>query len=62
MISEDWKKIVYVGWDRATRNRTDGALVRFTVPVISNDEERAESRFRDLAPRIVDVLSRYVPT
>ena len=61
VISQDWKKILYVGWDRATSGRTDGSLTRFTVPIIRNDEARAEAAFRDLAPRILAQLSRYVP-
>lgn len=61
VIAEDWKKIVYVGWDRATRGRTDGSLVRFSVPIIRGDVEQAERAFRDLAPRILSDLDRYVP-
>jgi EpsI family protein len=60
-IAEDWQKILYIGWDRATHGRTDGALVRFTVPLRAGEEEAAESEFRDLAPRLVGLLSRYVP-
>ncbi len=61
VIAEDWKKIVYVGWDRATRGRTDGSLVRFTVPIVRGDEERAERAFRELAPSVLADLGRYVP-
>jgi EpsI family protein len=59
-VAEDWQKILYVGYDRATRGRTDGALVRFTIP-LARDEDSAEAAFRDIAPRVVDLLSRYVP-
>jgi EpsI family protein len=61
VISTDWKKIVYVGLDRARRNRTDGSLVRFTIPIVRNDEARADAAFRDLAPRILTLLPAYVP-
>jgi EpsI family protein len=61
VISEDWQKIVYVGLDRALRSRTDGSLIRFTVPIIGNDEAAAEAAFRDLAPRILALLPDYVP-
>ena len=60
-ISEDWKKIVFVGLDRATRGRTDGSLVRFTIPVFRNDVERADRAFRALASQIVARLPDYVP-
>jgi EpsI family protein len=59
-IAEDWQKILYVGYDRARRGRTDGALVRFTIPLARN-EAAAEAAFRDLATRILKDLSRYVP-
>lgn len=61
VIAEDWKKIVYVGWDRATRGRTDGSLVRFTVPIVRDDEEAAEEAFRALAPLVLEDLRQYVP-
>ena len=61
VIAEDWQKIIYVGWDRATRQRTDGSLVRFMVPIHRGDDERAEQAFRDLATQIVSELSAYVP-
>ena len=61
MIAEDWLKILYLGWDRAWRSRTDGALVRFTIPVARGDEAAAERAFRELAPRITPHLAAYVP-
>ena len=61
VIAADWKKILYVGLDRALRGRTDGSLTRFTIPIVRNDEARAEAAFLDLAPRILADISRYVP-
>ena len=63
VIYAGWKKILYVGWDRATRGRTDGALVRFTtlIPRHEAGEEEAEEAFRDLAPRVVALLPDHVP-
>ena len=61
VISQDWKKILYVGFDRAVRSRTDGSLVRFTVPIHRKDEARAEASFYELAPRIIALLPAYVP-
>jgi len=61
IVAEDWQKILYVGWDRATRGRTDGSLVRFTIPLNREDEEAAEAAFRELAPLVMAELSRYVP-
>ena len=39
VIADDYRKIVHLFWDRATRNRTDGSLVRFTVPVVRGDDD-----------------------
>jgi EpsI family protein len=61
VVSDDWKKILFVGLDRALKKRTDGSLVRFTVPVLRQDEERAERAFRSLAPQVVERLPAYLP-
>jgi EpsI family protein len=62
VIAEDWQKILLVGYDRATRGRTDGALVRFTIPLSRDgNEQLAEAAFQDLARRILPLLNAYVP-
>jgi EpsI family protein len=61
VVSQDWKKILYVGFDRAVRSRTDGSLVRFTAPILRNDEAAAEASLSDLVPRILALLPAYVP-
>ncbi len=64
VIAEDWRKIVMLFWDRARRQRTDGSLVRFTVPLGRGDEQdvaRAEEMFSDLASEIVPRLAPYIP-
>ena len=62
VLAEDWKKVVYVGLDRARLGRTDGSLVRFTIPIVRGREEPAEEAFRDLAPRVVERLPEFVPS
>jgi len=61
VISEDWRKILYVGYDRAFKSRTDGSLVRFTIPIVRDDEERADAAFMELAPLVLETLPPYVP-
>jgi EpsI family protein len=61
VISHDWQKIIFVGLDRALRGRTDGSLVRFTIPIVRNDETKADAAFHDLASRIVALLPAYIP-
>jgi EpsI family protein len=62
-IAEDWQKIVYMGIDRAKTGRTDGALVRVTIPLGKSidPEADAEARFAEFAELTTPLLSRYVP-
>jgi EpsI family protein len=62
VVSHDWQKILFVGYDRARRGRTDGALVRFTVGYGQSGDEAAEAALRDLARRVVPLLPRFVPS
>lgn len=62
VISRDWEKIVDLFWDRATRSRTDGALVRFSAPIAVNaSPDEAEAQLLDLARQVVPQLPSYVP-
>ena len=61
VIAEDWQKIVWVGIDRALYGRTDGTLVRFTIPIRREGEEAAEAEFRELAPRLVAQFPGFLP-
>jgi EpsI family protein len=61
VISQDWRKIIDLFWDRATTRRTDGSLVRFTVPLKQGEEAKADAAFQDIAKHIVPLLPAYVP-
>lgn len=61
VISRDWMKIVDLFWSRATLHRTDGSLVRFTVPLIRNDETFADQLFQEFAGYVVPQLPQYIP-
>jgi len=61
VIAEDWRKIVFLSWDRLRRHRTDGALVRFTTPFNPKSEQAADDRVLELAHHVVPVLGAYVP-
>ena len=61
VIAEDWRKIIDLFWDRATRQRTDGALVRLTSPILRDGEERAERTVLELAGELSKRLPRFVP-
>ena len=60
VIARDWTKIVNLFWSRATSSRSDGSLVRFTVPIVRGDEVTAERAFKDLARQLVPVLPTYI--
>lgn len=52
----------YLFWDALTRNRTDGALVRFVAAVPPNvNESDVDDRIMRFATRIEPTLSRYIP-
>ncbi len=60
VIARDWAKIANLFWSRATTGRSDGSLVRFTVPIMRGDEMTAEQEFKDLARQLVPVLPAYI--
>jgi EpsI family protein len=61
VIADDWQKIVELFWSRATRHRSDGSLVRFTVPLFRGREAEADTAFQELAAQAVPLLPAYVP-
>lgn len=59
IASEYWAK-AYLIWDAMTKNRTDGALVRISIPVTTTPERAYQDGLvllRDLVP----VLNGYLP-
>ena len=61
VITNNEDVILFRFWDRATRGRTDGALVRFVVTIIRGDVQAAEERFLTFAPLLVAELDPFVP-
>lgn len=52
----------YIFWDALTRNRTDGALVRLSVPVLPGmDESSADAQVSRFAAAVVPGLGAYIP-
>ncbi len=60
VASEYWGKI-YLVLDAIRNNRTDGALVRITVPIRTTDEE-ATQRAVAFAQAVYPLLGRYLPS
>ena len=61
MIARNHEKVLYMFMDRALNRRTDGSLVRFTIPVLHGDEEAAEEVFDSLASAVSSLIPQYVP-
>jgi hypothetical protein len=61
VIARNHEKILYMFLDRARYGRTDGSLVRFTVPIHQGDVDAAEATFREFAESVTPLLAAYVP-
>jgi hypothetical protein len=53
--------VLYLFLDRAVERRTDGSLIRFTIPIEHGNVEEAEESFRSLASMLMPKMSEYVP-
>ena len=60
-IARNHEVILYRFLDRALKSRTDGSLVRITVPIEQENESEAEEKLRQFAERFVPHLPSYVP-
>ncbi len=61
VIARSHEKILYMFLDRAQHGRTDGSLVRFTIPIAFEDEEAADETFFEFASQVTPLLPDYVP-
>jgi EpsI family protein len=53
----------YIFWDSLVRNRTDGAMLRLTSPVLAGQTEAdADHALEEFARTLVPVLRPYIPT
>jgi EpsI family protein len=61
VASEYWAKYYLVA-DAIRMNRSDGALVRITLPMLSGESpEAAEQRILPFASQVVPLLDNYIP-
>ena len=62
IITNEYLVKWFVFWDALTKNRTDGALVRLTIPIApGKDVEELEATLQDFARDIKGILPEYVP-
>jgi EpsI family protein len=60
IVSEYWAKL-YMVLDAITRQRTDGAFVRITVPILPQAEDMAYQQGVAFATQLLPVLQTYLP-
>lgn len=52
----------FLFWDALTRNRTDGALVRFTTPLAPEETwDDADARLQSMVRQVATNIPDYVP-
>ncbi|HVY81196.1 MAG TPA: VPLPA-CTERM-specific exosortase XrtD [Steroidobacteraceae bacterium] len=61
VITNEYLLKWYILVDAFTRNRTDGALVRLSTPVVMDRDSEADARLQEFARVLAPVLTRYVP-
>jgi EpsI family protein len=61
VIASEYLAKIYMVWDAATRQRTDGALVRVTVRVTQDGEQAARQGARAFAEQTLAELPPYLP-
>lgn len=61
-ITNEYQVKGFLFWDALTRNRTDGALIRLTTPLLPGEDEVAsERRVADFVRAVYGRLGEYVP-
>lgn len=61
VIARNHEKVIYMFIDRALHQRTDGSLVRITVPIFNGDEQAAEETLHSILSSITPIIDQYVP-
>jgi exosortase D (VPLPA-CTERM-specific) len=61
-MTNDFTAKISVLWDGVTRGRSDGALVRFTTPVMFDEDiAAADARLQDVMRASLKQLPRFIP-
>lgn len=62
VVARSHHKILWMFLDRTLKHRTDGSLVRFTIPIpLDGGEEAAQASFEKFAALVAPKLSEFVP-
>lgn len=63
VITNEYAVKWFLLWDSLLKNRTDGALVRLTIPIASEqNEEASEAELKEFANSMTLVLPSFVPS
>ena len=62
MVANEFRARFYLGADSIRYHRSETALIRIVVPVISDDEAKATSVAAEFAQAIYPVLRQYLPS
>lgn len=61
VLAHGMEKIVYMFSDRISSGRSDGSLVRFTIPIGRGTEEAADEAFYELAAQLIPQFEPSIP-
>lgn len=61
VIARNHEKAFYMFMDRALERRSDGALIRFTVPIGREGEAAADATIHELASLLMPPISSHLP-
>ena len=61
VIGTNIDRLFHMFWDRALLKRTDGALLRFTMPILRNNLDDADATFRRFAGSFMVDMPRWLP-
>jgi EpsI family protein len=62
LVANEYLVKALLFWDSLTKQRSDGALIRLTAPVLPGEDERAvDHRLRQFASLVQPMMSAYVP-
>ena len=62
IVASEYTAKICLLWDAATKNRTDGAIVRIVVPVFEDNEEAALNEARDFLGQAYPDLRELIPS
>lgn len=61
VIGTNIDRLRHMFFDRAFRSRTDGSLLRFTMPIRRDNFDEADEAFREFASKMAPELPRFIP-